>query len=151
MVQGEIMTFFWDDRERQIDGKGAEQPEEPRYDEVIGSTCIRSDFYFVGDDFSYNLVRTRAEVPADEDYVEIYSEYDRISETSSIYLFFYNECGQLINSPYPFETCGLSDLPVSLTSGGKRLLKGIMDDFFYEHIVPMAAPAEEDEVTDDGE
>lgn len=139
------MTFFWDDRERQIAGKDAEQPEEPRYDEEIGSTCTRSDFYFISDDFSYNLVRTRAEVPADEDYVEIYAEYDRISETSSIHLFFYNECGQLINSPYQFETAGQSDLPVSLTSGGKRMLKDLLDNFFFEHIVPLAPTDEEPE------
>jgi hypothetical protein len=142
--------IFWDDRERQIDGKGAEQPEEPRYDEVLGSTCIRSDFYFVGDDFSYNIVRTRAEVPDDEDYVEVYTEYDRISETSTIHLFFYNECGNLISEPYPFELAAPSEPPISFTSEGKRQLKAILDNFFFEHIVPLA-PAEEDEVTDDVE
>ena len=90
-------------------------------------------------------------MPEDENYVEIYAEYDRISETSKIYLFFYNECGQLISAPCPFGIRELSNLPVSLTHDGKRLLKGIMDDFFYEHIVPITTPAEEEEVTADGE
>lgn len=142
--------IFWDERESQIDGREHENPEEPRYDEVIGSTCTRSDYYYLDDKFSYNIVRTRAEVPEDEDFVEIYAEYDRISETSTIYLFFYNECGHLISAPYPFETAGLSDLPVSFTSAGKRQLKGILDNFFYEHIVPITTPAEEPEVSEDG-
>lgn len=145
------MTIFWDDRERQIDGKDVENSEEPRYDEVLGSTCTRSDFYYLSDDFAYNIVRTRAEVPADEDYVEIYSEYDRITETSTIHLFFYNECGNLISEPYPFELAAPSEPPISFTSDGKRQLKVIMDNFFYEHIVPMTAPADDEEVTDDVE
>lgn len=144
------MTIFWDDREKEIDGKEQENSEEPRYDEVIGSTCTRSDFYYLNDEFSYNVVRTRAEVPEDEDYVEIYAEYDQISETSKIYLFFYDECGQLISAPYQFELAAPSEPPISFTSDGKRQLKGILDAFFFEHIVPMVSPEEEEGVSEDG-
>lgn len=141
--------IFWDDRERQIDGKEHENPEEPRYDEVLGSTCTRSDFYYLNDEFSYNIVRTRGEVPEDEDFVEIYSEYNQISETSTIHLFFYNECNNLISPPYTFGHAEQSELPISLTHDGKRILKGIMDDFFFEHILPLSPiPTDEPEVID---